>query len=310
MPGEGVFGRHQGVVWRSVDGRAWTAEADAAFQFVTPEEIVALGDSLYVFGTIAMCDALLADECMEPPESGWAVWRSTAGAAWERLPQLSQMQFGIVDGVACDRYGRLVAFGSTGDEALAIVWTSVDGANWSATTELGAMTQVTAASGSPAGLVAVRQPVLGRDRGSRARRRQSQRTGCTFTRAATPRLVGTTIRSIARGIGGLVGVGETETGDLQLNAVALQSADGASLERDRGRRRQFRQQRRELRPRGAQLDTWPLASCRSRTPSARRRAPRGCRPTVCNGGRWRHSVEISPAWTRRPRAARGSSLSP
>ena len=55
VPGETYFGRRQGIVWTPADGRTWQQSADPALQFVTPEEIVALNDSLYVFGTIQAC---------------------------------------------------------------------------------------------------------------------------------------------------------------------------------------------------------------------------------------------------------------
>ena len=226
MPGEGYFGRHQGFVWRSADGRAWTPENDPAFQFVTPEEVVALGDSVYVFGTIAECDQLFSDECVEPPGSGWAVWRSTQGGAWERLPQEPQMQFGSVDGVAVTDTS-LVAYGSTGDEAQAVVWTSADGATWTATTQLGGMTQVTAVAGVPSGLI------LFGDRFSDEIENielvaATAVDGTTFNPAGVPRLVGTSVRSITAGVGGLVAVGDREADDLRLTAVALQSADGST----------------------------------------------------------------------------------
>ena len=226
MPGEGYFGRHQGLVWRSADGRAWAAEADPAFQFVTPEEVVALGDSTFIFGTIAMCDALLADECVEPPESGWAVWRSTAGGPWERLPQLPQMQFGSVDGVAV--FGTsLIVFGSAGDEGRAIVWSSVDGANWTATTDLGGITQVTAAASSP--VVVVLFGSLFADEIENVELVAVRSTdGARYEPATAPRMAGATVRSIAAGANGLVAVGEREGNDLQLTTVALQSADGAT----------------------------------------------------------------------------------
>ena len=199
---------------------------DPAFQFVTPEEVLALGDTVYVFGTIAMCDALFSDECVEPPEAGWAVWRSTAGAAWERLPQLTQMQFGSVDGVAV-LGNSLVAFGSTGDEAQAIVWTSVDGATWTATTELGGMDQVTAAAGTPSG-VAIFGNSFSDELEDLEVLAAIAADGVHFTKSTAPNLAGTTMRSIASGATGLVAVGETENEDLELNAVALHSADGAA----------------------------------------------------------------------------------
>lgn len=226
LPGEGYFGRHQGYVWRSADGLAWTAETDPAFQFVTPEEVVALGDSLYLFGTISTCDALISEGCVESPDAGWAVWRSAVGGPWERLPQFPQMQFGGVDGVAATA-SSLLAFGWTGDDAQAIAWTSTDGENWSATTDLAGMTQVTAAAATPGGVV------LFGDRFSDAIGNSepvaaTAAEGASFTVSQMPALLGASIRSVAAGAGGLVAVGDRESDDLQLSAVALHSTDGAS----------------------------------------------------------------------------------
>lgn len=226
MPGEGYFGRHQGIVWRSGDGRAWTAEAHPAFQYVTLEEVATLRDNVYVFGTIAMCDALLADECVEPPESGWAVWRSLPGGDWERLPQLPEMQFGSVDGVTVT-LASLVAFGSTGDVAQPIVWTSADGATWTAATELGGMTQVTAAASTPARLVVFGDRF---DEGIQDLQLVAviAADGVSFAPAVVPALVGSSVSSVAAGPAGIVAVGDRETDDLQLDALALHSADGAT----------------------------------------------------------------------------------
>ena len=226
MPGEGFFGRHQGFVWRSADGRAWTAEADPAFQFVTPEEVVVLGDSVFVFGTIAMCDALFSDECFEPPDAGWAVWRSTAGGAWERQPQLPQMQFGSVDGVAVAGTS-LIAFGTTGDEAQAIVWTSADGATWTATTDLGDISRVTAAAGTSNGLVLFGDRLLDEIENSVLVAAKSA-DGVSFEPAVAPRLIGASIRSAVAGASGLVAVGDREDEDLEISAVSLESADGST----------------------------------------------------------------------------------
>jgi hypothetical protein len=227
MPDEGYYGRHQGIVWRSSDGHSWTAEADPAFQYTTPEKVLSLGDSAYIFGSIAMCDALFADEdCVEPAESGWAVWRSTAGAAWERLPQLKEMQLGSVDGAAATE-NALVALGWTGDDAEPVVWTSADGVSWTSIRELPQMTQVTAAGAAADGLVAFGNK-YSEELDDLELVGALAADSVHFTSVAAPTLSGTTMRSLARGANAAIAGGETEDEDLNTTAVVLSSADGAT----------------------------------------------------------------------------------
>ncbi|MGI8736778.1 MAG: hypothetical protein ACR2KS_05885 [Candidatus Eremiobacter antarcticus] len=226
VPGEGFFGRRQGVVWRSDDGRVWQSTVDTVFQFVTPEEVVSLGDSLFVFGTIDTCDLSLAEECVEPPDSGWAVWRSTAGGAWERLPQQAQMQTGTIDGLVSAN-GMLVAHGWAGEEAQSIVWTSTDGATWASTTDLAEMDPVTAMGAAPTGLVA-----FGTKFASEAADLElvaaAATDGAHFARVPAPALPSATVHSVAAGPLGMVAVGEVEDIDLAFTGVALYSIDGLS----------------------------------------------------------------------------------
>ena len=224
MPGEDFFGRRQGLVWRSDDGRTWQSTVDPAFQLVTPEEVVALGDSVFVFGTIEVCDLSLGDECVEPPESGWAVWRSTASGPWERLPQLAQMQTGTVDGVVAAN-GLLVAYGWTDDEAQSIVWTSADGTTWASTTDLADMDPVTAMAGSPTGLVAFGNRFAS-ELGDLELVAAASTDGAHFARVNAPALPAATVQSMVAGPSGLVAVGDADDVDLRLTGIALYSADG------------------------------------------------------------------------------------
>ena len=227
MPGEGYFGRHQGLVWRSTDGRSWTATIEAAFQFVTPEHVVAQGDALFVFGTSATCDGLIDEECIEPPEAGWAVWRSTAGGPWERLPQLEQMQHGVIDGVLSTGSG-LVAFGWTGEDAAPIVWKSVDGAAWTRMSDLAGWDQVTAMGVAPAGELLAFGTRYSQELDDLELLAATSGDGVNFTPAAVPQLAGTTIHGLTAGNGGLVAVGDTDNPDLGVTAVTLRSVDGAT----------------------------------------------------------------------------------
>ena len=226
MPTESFFGRRQGVVWRSVDGRSWQAQADPAFQFVTLEEIVALGTTTFVFGTYETCGLSFDDECTEPPEAGWGVWRSIDAGGWERLPLPSSMQTGSIDG-AIGANGGMVAYGLSGDDGLPVVWTSADGAAWAQTNDLAGMDPVTAMAGGPAGLVAFGNP-FSTDLGDLELLATLAADGMHFARVNAPPLPATTVQAIAAGRTGLVAVGDGEDIDLNFTGIALHSADGST----------------------------------------------------------------------------------
>lgn len=225
MPGEAFFGLRQGVIWRSTDGRTWEADPNPAFEFVTPEDVATIGDSLFVFGSKETCDPALTVECVEPPDAGWGIWRSVLGGPWERLPPPESMRSGTMDGVV-DAGGALVGFGWTGDESQsAIVWRSVDGVAWTETTDLAGMDPITAIAGMPTGLIAfgVRSSD---DIGDLELVAAASTDGAQFAPVGAPRLAATTIQSIAVGPGGIVAVGDGDDLDAGFRAVALHSADG------------------------------------------------------------------------------------
>jgi hypothetical protein len=223
-PGEDYFGRRQGVVWTSVDGRAWEPSADPAFESVTPEKIVALEDALYVFGTIDPCDVDAPDECAEDVVAGWAVWRSVGGGTWEMLPQYSQFESGGIDGVTV-AYGNLVAYGWAGDEQLPTIWVSADGSNWGSTTSVADMDLITVVSEAPGGVAAF---------GTRDSEELNDieliaafsPDGVSFGPVAAPDVPGTTVNALASGSAGLVGVGESADPDLNFTGFAVHSLDG------------------------------------------------------------------------------------
>lgn len=227
MPGEGAFGRHQGLVWRSADGLAWYDTAETTFQFVTPEKIVALGDALYVLGKQSNCD-IIDDQCVEPPEAGWALWRSTNGTPWERLPQLPSMQAGIVDDLLAG-HDRLAAFGSVGeDDSIGSAWFSTDGANWTETSDLGDLDWITAMAAAPTGFSAFGtqfMPDLEEDEV-----RAALTTDYThFAAAPAPAYGGgITIGDITLGSNGMVAVGYGAPDGGVATSVALYSVDGAA----------------------------------------------------------------------------------
>ena len=226
MPGEGFFGRRQGVIWHSPDGRSWQAVVDPAFQFVTLEEILRVGTTTFVLGTLETCGLSFDDECVEPPEAGWGLWRSVDASAWERLSLPASIQTGSVDG-AVEVNGALVAFGLSGDDGRPVVWTSADGVTWGQTADLAGMDPVTSMAAGPSGLVAFGNP-FSSDVGDLELLAATSTDGVHFVRVAAPALAATTIQSIAAGRSGLVAVGDGEDLELNFTGVALHSADGSS----------------------------------------------------------------------------------
>ena len=224
--GETYFGRRQGIVWTSADGRTWQQNVDPAFQFVTPEEIASIGDSLYVFGTIEACGLEAPEDCVEVPESGWAVWRSTGGGAWERLPQFAQIQAGGIDGVSVVR-GTLVAYGWTGDEAQPTIWYSADGATWTSTSAVAEMDPVTAVTEAPAGISAFGTAYSDEVDDIRVITAFSS-DGITFGTVDAPDVVGGTVQFATTGPAGLVAVGESTDPDLNFTGLVMHSVDGQS----------------------------------------------------------------------------------
>jgi hypothetical protein len=225
MPDEGFFGRRQGIVWRSPDGRAWEAAVDPIFQFVTLEEVATLGDSVFVFGSLETCDLNSAEECIEPVDAGWGIWRSRDGGAWERLPTPESMLAGTMDGVTTGN-GQIVAFGWTGDESQsAIVWQSADGITWTETTDVVGMDPITAMAAFPGGLAAFGTR-FSEEIGDLELLAGVAVDGSHFEPGSAPALPATTMQSVAAGPAGLVAVGDGDDLDIGFNGVVLHSSDG------------------------------------------------------------------------------------
>jgi hypothetical protein len=224
MPGEGPVGRSQGLVWRSADGRTWQPQVDPAFEFVTLEAVAALGDSAFAFGSLETCD-LASNECEEPSEAGWGMWRSIAGGPWERLAVPESMQIGTMDGVTVV-HGALVASGwAFGETAGAIIWRSSDGVTWTESTNLAGMAAVTATGEIPGGFVVFGDrfsPELGDVELLGA----TTTDGVQFAPLALPALPAATIESVAAGSGGVIAVGDADDPDVGFNGVVLHSSDG------------------------------------------------------------------------------------
>ncbi len=225
---EGYFGRRQGFVWRSPDGRSWQATVEPAFEHVTPLRIAALGADLFVFGLLATCPLIGDDSCADVPEAGNAVWRSADGGAWERLPQVPSMQLGSVDDVAVG-LGRIAVSGGGSDEQqTASLWTTADGINWTATTDLAGLDPISALAAGPTGLVAFGTRYVPEIENIELNAGVSA-DGLHFVAAAAPPLQGVAIEDVVAGpAGDFVGVGYGENDELSLAGIVLYSADGAT----------------------------------------------------------------------------------
>lgn len=227
LAGEDYYGRRQGMVWRSPDGVSWTLSVDPALEFVSPLRVVSLDDSVYLFGQVSSCPRIIDDVCDETPDAGNAVWRSTAGGPWERLPQLSQMQLGLLDDVVAGQ-GRLAAFGSAGNELeTTTLWLSSDGASWIETTSLGGLDPVSAMAIGAQQYVAFGTRYVTEIEDIQLTAAYSS-DGLQFTPAQVPSLTGAAVEGAVAGPGGFVGVGYSASEATELTAFAVRSADGVT----------------------------------------------------------------------------------
>ena len=227
MPGETSFGRRQGIVWRSADGLTWQQTVEPAFQLVTPEDITAFGDSLFVLGRISACPDITDETCVEVPEAGYAVWRSTSGGPWERLAQQPSMQAGLVDDLLAG-HDHLAAFGSAGaNDETTTAWFSTDGATWTETTDIPEMAPISAVAEGPAGFVAFGTQLIPDMQDVQLRVAVSADYS-HFAPAPAPTLQGMSITDVSAGDNGMAAVGYGDVGESGQASVALWSADGAS----------------------------------------------------------------------------------
>ena len=225
---EDYFGPRQGIVWRSADGQTWHGLRDSALANVTPLDIAALGGDLFILGALKTC-AETRTGCSEVPEAGNAIWRSSAGGPWQRLPPPAGMQQALaVDGLIADT-DMLMAFGSAADESeTPTVWNSSDGQTWSQTSALADLDPVTALAATPNGFVAF--GTVARPEGGTAELAAAvSPDGSFFGAAVVPLLPDAAVDDVVFGAGGLVGVGHDFTGEgIDLRALALFSADGSA----------------------------------------------------------------------------------
>ncbi len=224
LNGADYYGLRQGIVWTSVDGASWIQSVDPSLVNVTPLRIVARGSDLFMAGTLSACSEL-DENCTDVPQAGNGVWRSTNEGSWELLPQLPDMQNGLIDNMflAGD---RLVVLGGGGDvDQATTVWMSQDGATWTSTTDLAGMDPVTSMAVGPAGFSAF---------GTRYDESlfdvvliaATSNDGVRFSPANAPSMNGSGIDDLAAGPAGMVGVGFHSSEGLDISGVALHSTDG------------------------------------------------------------------------------------
>jgi hypothetical protein len=114
-------------VWTSRDGVRWE-EADVPDEGGTITDVVAGGPGFVAVGSILVGSM----------ESKGAIWTSTDGRTWERLPDSPELERSDLRAVATDGE-RLVATGWTSDAQRGLffvpsAWTSSDGTTWSRAT--------------------------------------------------------------------------------------------------------------------------------------------------------------------------------
>ena len=227
LNGEDYYGRRQGIVWTSVDGVNWVETVDASLQNVSPNRIVARGSDYFMLGVISSCPQLSEEDCFDVPQAGNGIFHSTDGVVWTLLPQLPDMQYGLIDDLflAGD---RLVAFGSSADEnQTTSVWQSADGAAWTATTNVAGLEQISAMTFGNNMLVGFGTRYVNEFEDV-VMTTASSTDGASFTPGNLPELIGSAIDGVVLGSNGFAGVGYESSEVLEISGVALHSADGVT----------------------------------------------------------------------------------
>ncbi|MEA2677996.1 MAG: hypothetical protein QOJ81_2137 [Chloroflexota bacterium] len=217
------YSARQGIVWTSVDGSNWIESVDPSLVNVEPISVVSRGSDYFLAGFLSAC-AGLDDSCVDVPQAGNGIWRSTNGGAWELLAQNPDMQGGFIDDMflAGD---RLVVFGGAGEEEESTLWISQDGVTWTSTTDLSGMDPITSMAIGPAGFSAF-GTIYDDSAFDVVLIAATSSDGAHFTTAAAPQLVGTGIDDVAAGPAGMAGVGYHTTDLFDQSGVAVHSADG------------------------------------------------------------------------------------
>lgn len=226
LPGEGFFGRREGVVWRSADGLTWQRDVPAAFARTTLEFVVSLGSATYAFGVVSSCPLVFAEACTDDADAGNTVWRSIDGGDWQELPQWPSLVDAFIDGVTVGD-GRLIVFGGSGDDLAPALWMSTDGGSWTEQGQLGDINPVSAFAAGPAGFVA-----LGTRYNSTAEELEAVAVysvdGSSFAPASVPAGISAAIEDVTYGDAGWVAVGYGDgLAGPGVTPVTLTSADGS-----------------------------------------------------------------------------------
>ena len=186
--------------------------------------VVSRGSDLFMAGTLSACSEL-DENCTDVPQAGNGVWRSTNAGPWELLPQLADMQNGLIDDLILAN-DQLVVFGGASDvDQTTTVWMSQDGVTWTTTTDLAGMDPVTAMEVGPAGFIAF---------GTRYDDAlfdvlliaATSNDGVHFTPANAPSITGSGIDGLAAGPAGMVGVGYHSNEVFDEDGIAVHSTDG------------------------------------------------------------------------------------
>lgn len=226
MPGEGYYGRRQGVVWRSANGVSWERLVPPEFELAALDHVVRLDDQLYAIGQVSACPFVIDEGCTDIPEAGWAIWRSADGGSWEELPQSAEMKSALLEGVVVGP-NLLVVYGSAGDDLASAVWLSADGVTWQETRDLAGLNPISAITYGAPGFAAVGtryNPDLDEIEAIAA----MSTDGVAYVPAQVPAGLPVAFSGIAWTEAGYVAVGYSDQEDQPLMAAALVSIDGRS----------------------------------------------------------------------------------
>lgn len=227
-PGEGYYGRSQGLVWTSTDGQTWQASADPALLYTEPLKLVALGSDRYLVGDYEPC-ATSDQSCADSNKAGYAVFQSSAGSGWTMLPENAGMRQGTVDGMIAG-HDQLLAYGGASDNAVTTtLWRSSNGTDWTASA-MPDLQQITAMSATATGFVMFALTFNGSSdiQGLVAR---SSTDGSNFSPLTLPDLSNVPypeIDGVTTNGSSLVAVGFAEDNQGNDTGLALFSPDGAS----------------------------------------------------------------------------------
>jgi hypothetical protein len=225
--GQGYFGLHQGVVWTSTDGMSWQQTMDPAFLDVSPSNVVAMGNDVYLFGQFETCSDVLDDECTEDPNAGLVIFKSTSGGAWQQLAQTTDIIKAEFDGVTVWN-NTLVAWGAAGDDnGTTTVWTSPDGLTWTPTTGIANLDPVDSMAAGGPGLVAFGSQFVSSVEDTQLVA-VSSTDGTHYTSTQAPPVTGASVIDMAAGPGGIAGVGYASSDESPSVGLAVFSADGAN----------------------------------------------------------------------------------